>query len=48
MIGDGYEADIAGARAMGIPGILVRKAHPQAEYCCHNLLGVIGILLGGA
>ena len=46
MIGDGYEADIAGARAMGIPGILVRKTHPQAEHCCDDLLGVIGLLPG--
>jgi putative hydrolase of the HAD superfamily len=46
MIGDSYEMDIAGARALGIPGILVRKTHPQAEHCCADLLGVIGILSG--
>lgn len=46
MIGDGYEADIAGARAIGVPGILVRKSHPQAEHRCKDLLGVIGILPG--
>jgi len=44
MIGDGYEADIAGARAMGIPGILVRKTHPQAKHCCNDLLGVAAVL----
>jgi putative hydrolase of the HAD superfamily len=44
MIGDSYDADIAGAWAMGIPGILVRKSHPQAERCCEDLVGVIGIL----
>lgn len=44
MIGDGYEADIAGARAVGIPGILVRKTHAQAERCCNDLWGVIALL----
>lgn len=47
MIGDGYEADIAGARTAGIPGILVRKTHPRAEHCCNDLLGVIAILQKG-
>jgi putative hydrolase of the HAD superfamily len=44
MIGDDYEADIAGAQAMGIPGILVRNTHPRAEHCCHDLPGVIALL----
>jgi putative hydrolase of the HAD superfamily len=48
MIGDAYEADIAGARAMGIPGILVRNTNPEAEHCCNDLLGVIGIISGVA
>jgi putative hydrolase of the HAD superfamily len=48
MIGDSYETDIAGAQAMGIPGILVRKNHPQAAHCCSDLLGVIAVLQQGS
>jgi putative hydrolase of the HAD superfamily len=44
MIGDGYQADIAGARALGIPGLLVRKTHPQAERCCADLSEVVAFL----
>ena len=46
MIGDSYEADIAGAEAAGIPGILVRKADPRTQYCCNGLPGVIDVLPG--
>lgn len=48
MIGDSYEADIAGAEDVGIPGILVRKADPKAERCCDDLAGVIALLRGVA
>lgn len=44
MIGDSYEMDIAGARAMGIPGILVRKTDPRAEHCCADLFEVADVL----
>ena len=44
MIGDSYEADIAGAEAVGVPGILVRKAHQKARRYCSDLSGVIPIL----
>lgn len=44
MIGDGYEADVAGAQAVGIPGILVRKHYPRAEHYQNDLLGVVSIL----
>lgn len=44
MIGDGYEADIAGARAVGIPGILVRKADTRADHCCNDLAEVVSML----
>ena len=44
MIGDNYEVDIRGAAKVGIPGILVRKAHPDAQYCCSELSAVIEVL----
>jgi putative hydrolase of the HAD superfamily len=37
MIGDSVSADIAGARAAGLPSILVRSEHPAADYCCLTL-----------
>lgn len=40
MIGDNPKADIAGAEAHGIPGILVRKTDPGVRYCCEDLTGV--------
>jgi FMN phosphatase YigB (HAD superfamily) len=33
-------ADIAGAEAIGIPGILVRRPHEAATHYCANLSGV--------
>lgn len=45
MIGDNFAADIQGAAAAGIPGILVRKPHPQAERYAeslHELVGIVG------
>ena len=44
MIGDNPRADIAGAEAVGIPGILVRKTHPDVRYCCEELAQVVQML----
>jgi putative hydrolase of the HAD superfamily len=44
MIGDDPRADVAGARAAGIPAILVRSADPGAEYACDSLHGVAAIV----
>ncbi len=44
MVGDNFQADIAGAAAQGIPGILVRKPHPEARYFCQSLEDVDGFL----
>lgn len=44
MIGDNITADVKGAEAQGIPGILVRKDHPQARYCCMELTEVVEIV----
>jgi len=44
MIGDGMTADIAGAEAVGIPGILVRRHHPQATYRCQELSQISAIV----
>jgi putative hydrolase of the HAD superfamily len=46
MIGDSYESDIAGAEAMGIPGILVRRDDPRAERRCEDVAGVVALLEG--
>jgi putative hydrolase of the HAD superfamily len=37
MIGDSFTADIIGAKQAGIPGILVRRNHPEAELQCNTL-----------
>ena len=44
MIGDSMIADIAGAAAAGMPGILVRKRHADAFYQCDDLSQVPVIL----
>lgn len=45
MIGDNPVADIAGAKALGIPGILVHnRADSAAEPVCETLSGVLEIL----
>ena len=44
MIGDSAIADIAGAGAVGIPGILVRKRRAGVRYQCESLSGVAAIL----
>jgi len=44
MIGDSYEADILGAEALGIEGILARESDPRARICCHDLRAVADVL----
>lgn len=44
MIGDNIEADILGAAAVNIPGILVRKEDKRAIFTSHDLYGVAAIL----
>ena len=44
MIGDNFTADIEGAAAAGIPGILVQKPHPQADRYAETLWEVVGIV----
>jgi len=46
MIGDSMSNDIAGAAAVGIPGILVRKSRPEAQFCCQTLEQVTDIVSG--
>ena len=41
MIGDNIIADIYGAAYKGIPGILVRKPHPDAVHFCETLLQIV-------
>ena len=48
MIGDNASADVAGARSVGIPGILVRKWHEGAEYFAEDLFQVPAIVCEGA
>lgn len=48
MIGDNVSADVAGARSVGIPGILVRKYHEDAEYYAQDLFQVPAIVCEGA
>ena len=43
MIGDNMVADIGGAAAVGIPGILVRKRHIDAAYQCDDLLQLMAV-----
>jgi len=44
MIGDNPKADIAGAAALGIPGILVHNTHPEVQHCCAELRQVVQIV----
>jgi FMN phosphatase YigB (HAD superfamily) len=37
MIGDNYVADILGAAAVGVPGVLVRQPHDGARLFCADL-----------
>jgi putative hydrolase of the HAD superfamily len=47
MIGDSFRADIEGAAAAGIPGILVHRAHPEARIVCESLRDVRDYLIDG-
>ena len=40
MIGDSFTADVQGAERVGIPAILVRRAHPDANRYCASLADV--------
>lgn len=44
MIGDSMEADVAGAEAVGISAILVRRYHERARYYCPSLWQVPSVL----
>ncbi len=44
MIGDSLTADIAGAEALGIPGILARNYHKNARYYAEDLSSIPTIL----
>ncbi|MDQ1301438.1 MAG: hypothetical protein QG637_1359 [Chloroflexota bacterium] len=48
MIGDNYVADILGAAAVGVPGVLVRQPHTEAELFCPDLTDVAAIVEAGA
>jgi len=48
MVGDNPVADIAGAAAVGIPGILVRKTDSTVAYCCDNLTQISTIITHSA
>ena len=47
MIGDNYVADILGAAAVGVPGVLVRQPHDRARFFCADLRH-IGTLIENA
>ena len=42
MIGDSFTSDVLGAYEVGLPGILVRKPHPQARLFCATLPEIAG------
>jgi putative hydrolase of the HAD superfamily len=44
MVGDNIEADVKGALRVGIPAILVRKHHNDADYYAETLYDIPGIL----
>jgi putative hydrolase of the HAD superfamily len=44
MIGDSLKADIEGAAAAGIPGVLVRRQNESARYQCDRLEDMISIV----
>jgi putative hydrolase of the HAD superfamily len=46
MIGDSYRVDIAGAGAVGVRGILVRKPDARTEWFCPGLAPVVRIVGG--
>ncbi|MDP9409610.1 MAG: HAD family hydrolase [Actinomycetota bacterium] len=46
MIGDNADADVAGAKAAGIPAVLVRKRRYGVEPYCEDLTGIAAIVEG--
>jgi ribonucleotide monophosphatase NagD (HAD superfamily) len=38
MVGDNYQADVVGAERAGIPAILVRSEHPEAQRSAKDLV----------
>ena len=44
MVGDNKTADVAGALALGIPAILVRRYHPDAQLYAETLQDVPGLM----
>lgn len=44
MIGDSYRADVHGAETIGLPAVLVRNTHPDADYCCETLVTLDKVL----
>ena len=44
MIGDSYNADIVGARRVGLPAILVRSKHDDVQYQSASLLQIPDVL----
>jgi putative hydrolase of the HAD superfamily len=46
MVGDNADADVAGAKAAGIPAFLVRKRRKGIEPYCEDLAGIAEILDG--
>jgi putative hydrolase of the HAD superfamily len=48
MLGDNYRADVAGAEAVGLQAILVRKRHPGARFYCPGLGDVVTLLVRGS
>jgi putative hydrolase of the HAD superfamily len=41
VIGDSFHADVTGAQEAGLPAILVRQTHPEAEIFCKTLAQLI-------
>jgi putative hydrolase of the HAD superfamily len=46
MIGDNPRADVAGAEAVGLRAILVRRHDPEVRYRCNDLSGIGAIVEG--
>jgi FMN phosphatase YigB (HAD superfamily) len=46
MIGDSMQADVLGARGVGMRAILVRSTHPDARVHCPTLAEVVDVVSG--
>jgi ribonucleotide monophosphatase NagD (HAD superfamily) len=44
MVGDNYQADVVGAERAGIPAILVRSEHPEAQRRAEDLVDSAAII----